>query len=56
MKINICVYLSFFTNPAFWGDSDDSNSDIEAALRPQVHDSYENEFFWLLKERASVLS
>ncbi|XP_053101781.1 centrosomal protein kizuna isoform X2 [Hemicordylus capensis] len=29
---------------AFWGDSDDSNSDIEAALRPQVHSSHEDEF------------
>lgn len=23
--------------PAFWGESDDSNSDIEAALRPRDH-------------------
>ncbi|XP_060109913.1 centrosomal protein kizuna [Heteronotia binoei] len=29
---------------AFWGDSDDSNSDIEAALRPQVHSSHEDDF------------
>ncbi|XP_054840269.1 centrosomal protein kizuna isoform X2 [Eublepharis macularius] len=29
---------------AFWGDSDDSNSDIEAALRPQVHCSPEDDF------------
>ncbi|XP_077165580.1 centrosomal protein kizuna isoform X3 [Paroedura picta] len=29
---------------AFWGDSDDSNSDIEAALRPHVHGSHEDDF------------
>nr|XP_056718252.1 centrosomal protein kizuna [Euleptes europaea] len=29
---------------AFWGDSDDSNSDIEAALRPQVYCSHEDDF------------
>ncbi|KAJ7338340.1 hypothetical protein JRQ81_011323 [Phrynocephalus forsythii] len=28
---------------AFWGDSDDSNSDIEAALRPQVPCSHEED-------------
>ncbi|XP_070603101.1 centrosomal protein kizuna [Erythrolamprus reginae] len=29
---------------AFWGESDDSNSDIEAALRPQEHCSQEDGF------------
>uniref|UniRef100_A0A8C3SGT9 Centrosomal protein kizuna n=1 Tax=Chelydra serpentina TaxID=8475 RepID=A0A8C3SGT9_CHESE len=28
----------------FWGESDDSNSEIEAALRPQTHDTYADEF------------
>ncbi|XP_015682623.1 centrosomal protein kizuna [Protobothrops mucrosquamatus] len=29
--------ISTIKSKAFWGDSDDSNSDIEAALRPQEH-------------------
>ncbi|XP_067148709.1 centrosomal protein kizuna isoform X1 [Apteryx mantelli] len=29
---------------AFWGESDDSNSEIEAALRPQTHDTEADEF------------
>ncbi|XP_062986067.1 centrosomal protein kizuna [Elgaria multicarinata webbii] len=36
--------ISTIKSKAFWGDSDDSNSDIEAALRPQVHCSNEDEF------------
>uniref|UniRef100_A0A8C4P2G3 Centrosomal protein kizuna n=1 Tax=Dromaius novaehollandiae TaxID=8790 RepID=A0A8C4P2G3_DRONO len=29
---------------AFWGESDDSNSEIEAALRPQTHNTEADEF------------
>ncbi|XP_038599186.1 centrosomal protein kizuna isoform X2 [Tachyglossus aculeatus] len=29
---------------AFWGESDDSNSDIEAALRPQTHNTSTDDF------------
>ncbi|XP_020646200.3 centrosomal protein kizuna isoform X2 [Pogona vitticeps] len=35
---------STIKSKAFWGDSDDSNSDIEAALRPQVQSSHEEDF------------
>ncbi|XP_066481261.1 centrosomal protein kizuna [Tiliqua scincoides] len=38
------VVVNTTKSRAFWGDSDDSNSDIEAALRPQVHCSREDEF------------
>ncbi|XP_063154769.1 centrosomal protein kizuna [Candoia aspera] len=36
--------ISTVKSKAFWGDSDDSNSDIEAALRPQVPCSQEDGF------------
>ncbi|KAK9403685.1 centrosomal protein kizuna [Crotalus adamanteus] len=36
--------ISTIKSKAFWGDSDDSNSDIEAALRPQEHCSQEDGF------------
>ncbi|XP_061443948.1 centrosomal protein kizuna isoform X2 [Rhineura floridana] len=36
--------VSTIKSKAFWGDSDDSNSDIEAALRPQEHCSQKDEF------------
>ncbi|XP_042320625.1 centrosomal protein kizuna isoform X2 [Sceloporus undulatus] len=36
--------VSTIKSKAFWGDSDDSNSEIEAALRPQVHCSHDDEF------------
>ncbi|KAK2490988.1 hypothetical protein MC885_004079 [Smutsia gigantea] len=29
---------------AFWGDSDDSNSEIEAALRPRNHSTFTDDF------------
>ncbi|XP_058034314.1 centrosomal protein kizuna isoform X1 [Ahaetulla prasina] len=35
---------STIKSKAFWGESDDSNSDIEAALRPQEHCSQEDGF------------
>ncbi|XP_033010295.1 centrosomal protein kizuna [Lacerta agilis] len=36
--------VSTIKSKAFWGDSDDSNSEIEEALRPQVHSSQKDEF------------
>ncbi|XP_044298729.1 centrosomal protein kizuna [Varanus komodoensis] len=36
--------VSAIKSKAFWGDSDDSNSEIEAALRPQVQGSHEDDF------------
>ncbi|XP_074805844.1 centrosomal protein kizuna isoform X3 [Natator depressus] len=36
--------ITTMKSKAFWGESDDSNSEIEAALRPQTHDTYANEF------------
>ncbi|XP_007421460.1 centrosomal protein kizuna isoform X1 [Python bivittatus] len=36
--------ISTVKSKAFWGESDDSNSDIEAALRPQIHCSQEDGF------------
>ncbi|XP_008107301.1 centrosomal protein kizuna isoform X2 [Anolis carolinensis] len=36
--------VSTIKSKAFWGESDDSNSEIEAALRPQVHCSHNDEF------------
>ncbi|XP_070795236.1 centrosomal protein kizuna isoform X2 [Pituophis catenifer annectens] len=36
--------ISTIKSKAFWGESDDSNSDIEAALRPQEHCSQEDGF------------
>ncbi|XP_015261696.1 PREDICTED: centrosomal protein kizuna [Gekko japonicus] len=36
--------IAVIKSKAFWGDSDDSNSDIEAALRPQAHSSREDDF------------
>ncbi|EMP32651.1 Centrosomal protein kizuna, partial [Chelonia mydas] len=36
--------ITTIKSKAFWGESDDSNSEIEAALRPQTHDTYANEF------------
>lgn len=44
VTINFIAVFLPFSNAAFWGDSDDSNSDIEAALRPQVHSSHEDDF------------
>ncbi|XP_053880256.1 centrosomal protein kizuna isoform X3 [Malaclemys terrapin pileata] len=36
--------ITTIKSKAFWGESDDSNSEIEAALRPQTHDTYADEF------------
>nr|XP_028594202.1 centrosomal protein kizuna isoform X9 [Podarcis muralis] len=36
--------VSTIKSKAFWGDSDDSNSEIEEALRPQLHSSQKDEF------------
>lgn len=36
--------VSTVKSKAFWGESDDSNSDIEAALRPQTHSTYDDDF------------
>ncbi|XP_030413983.1 centrosomal protein kizuna isoform X1 [Gopherus evgoodei] len=36
--------ISTIKSKAFWGESDDSNSEIEAALRPQTHDTHADEF------------
>ncbi|XP_013925880.1 PREDICTED: centrosomal protein kizuna-like, partial [Thamnophis sirtalis] len=36
--------ISTIKSKAFWGESDDSNSDIEEALRPQEHCSQEDGF------------
>lgn len=30
--------------PAFWGESDDTNSEIEAALRPKDHSTSTDDF------------
>lgn len=38
------VVVNTTKSRAFWGDSDDSNSDIEAALRPQLHCLRKDEF------------
>lgn len=34
----------WFSLPAFWGESDDSNSEIEAALRPRNHNTSTDDF------------
>ncbi|XP_026860623.2 centrosomal protein kizuna isoform X3 [Electrophorus electricus] len=36
--------FSAVQSKAFWGDSDDSNSDIEMALRPQPHNTNDDDF------------
>ncbi|XP_067388953.1 centrosomal protein kizuna isoform X2 [Emydura macquarii macquarii] len=36
--------ITTIKSKAFWGESDDSNSEIEAALRPQTHNTYADEF------------
>ncbi|XP_006008047.1 centrosomal protein kizuna isoform X4 [Latimeria chalumnae] len=36
--------ISAIKSKAFWGESDDSNSDIEAALRPQDHSTFKDDF------------
>uniref|UniRef100_W5NJQ8 Centrosomal protein kizuna n=1 Tax=Lepisosteus oculatus TaxID=7918 RepID=W5NJQ8_LEPOC len=36
--------ISAVKSKAFWGESDDSNTDIEAALRPQIHSTNSDDF------------
>lgn len=36
--------LSFLSPTAFWGESDDSSSELEAALRPQTHGTDSDDF------------
>ncbi|XP_074844537.1 centrosomal protein kizuna isoform X2 [Carettochelys insculpta] len=36
--------ITTIKSKAFWGESDDSNSEIEAALRPQTQDTHADEF------------
>uniref|UniRef100_A0A8C3SJR1 Centrosomal protein kizuna n=1 Tax=Chelydra serpentina TaxID=8475 RepID=A0A8C3SJR1_CHESE len=43
-KISSEASFSSSEGRTFWGESDDSNSEIEAALRPQTHDTYADEF------------
>lgn len=34
----------YFFSAAFWGESDDSSSELEAALRPRAHSAEADEF------------
>lgn len=36
--------LSVSSSAAFWGESDDSSSELEAALRPQTHSTNSDDF------------
>lgn len=43
ISLILLIYI-FILFSAFWGDSDDTNSDIEMALRPRSRDTNNSDF------------